>query len=67
VGSDLCGRDIVGTQMTEQEKRLPSIHIRLEVEDYKRLQQVAKAMDRPVSYLIAQILHEWCQRPKGAD
>jgi hypothetical protein len=37
----------------------PDIHFRVTSADYQYLQEVAKAMDRSVSYLIERIVKEW--------
>jgi len=44
--------------------RLPSIHFRITAEEYRHLQSVAKTMERPVSYLVAQIIRDWINKPK---
>jgi predicted DNA-binding protein len=49
---------------TEPKPRIPSIHFRISAEHYEYLQKIAKQMDRPVSYLIAQIVREWINKPK---
>jgi hypothetical protein len=43
----------------------PDIHFRIPKEEYKHLQDVAETMDRPVSYLIAEIVREWVKKSRG--
>lgn len=44
--------------------RKPDVHFRLTTEQHKYLQAAAKAQDRSVSYLIAQIVGEWIEKSK---
>lgn len=46
----------------------PDIHFRISAAHYKYLQEMAKQMDRSISYLIEKIVKEWvethAQEPK---
>jgi hypothetical protein len=45
----------------------PNIHFRITPAEYRHLQGVAKAMDRSVAWLIADIVRKWIEARSGAS
>ena len=47
--------------------RLPSVHIRIRDELYRKLKQMAKADDRPVNWLVAKILQDFFEKQERVE
>lgn len=51
--------------MKKETEKKPYIHFRVTAEEYRYLRDVAEAMDRSVSYLMASIIRDWIAKQKG--
>ena len=47
--------------------RLPSVHIRIRDELYKKLKEKAKADDRPVNWLVSKIVEDFFDKQERVE